>query len=127
MIPRYRFPDGVTALLRGALAALIVASPAWAQTHQPWTGRGVQASQVQPADSAPPARSAATAGARAVTMVGLTVSDMERSVEFYTHVLELREDVGSRGGRSCVRGCSTACRAPGSGSCASAWARSTSS
>ena len=78
MIPRYRFPDAVTMLLRGALAALIFASPAWAQTHQPWTGRGVRAS-------------ATTAGARAVTMVGLTVSDMERSVDFYTHVLNFEK------------------------------------
>ena len=91
MIPRYRFPHSVTVLLRGALSALIIASPAWAQTHQPWTGRGVRASQVRPADSAPSSPSATTAGAQAVIMVGLTVSDMERSVDFYTHVLNFEK------------------------------------
>jgi len=91
MIPRYRFPGGVTGLLRGALAALLFAAPAWAQAHQPWTGRGVRTAQVRSADSAPPAVVAPTAGARAVTMVGLTVSDMERSVDFYTRVLDFEQ------------------------------------
>ena len=46
---------------------------------------------VEPVRDAEAGRSAATAGARAVTMVGLTVSDMDRSVEFYTHVLDFEK------------------------------------
>jgi catechol 2,3-dioxygenase-like lactoylglutathione lyase family enzyme len=46
---------------------------------------------MRPADSAPPALSATTAGAQAVMMVGLTVSDMQRSVHFYTHVLNFEK------------------------------------
>ena len=49
-----------------------------AQYRPPWQGRGVSA-QVA-ADRAP--------AAQAVAMVGLTVSDMERSLAFYTGVLE---------------------------------------
>ena len=99
MIRRHRLCQTMIALCRGALAAFVVASSASAQAHQPWTGRGVPAPQVQPADSAQPARKGATAGARAVTMVGLTVSDMDRSVDFYTHVLnfEKTSDHGVKG------------------------------
>ncbi len=73
------------------LAALLLAAPASAQ--QPWSGRGIPAPQ---SDGAPPTAGASMgeapmAGARAaqaVTIVGLTVSDMERSVDFYTRVLD---------------------------------------
>ena len=99
MIRRYRLPHPVPGILRGALAALIVISPAGAQTRQPWTGRGVPAPHMATADSASARGSAGTAGARAVTMVGLTVSDMDRSVDFYTHVLnfEKTSDHGVKG------------------------------
>jgi len=91
MIRRYRLCQAMISLCRGALAGFVVVSSASAQAHQPWTGRGVPAPQVQSADSAQPDRRGATAGARAVTMVGLTVSDMERSVDFYTHVLDFEK------------------------------------
>ena len=91
MIRRCRVPYAVTGLLGGALAALIVISPAWGQGHQPWTGRGVPAPQVRTADGALSSRSATTAGARVVMMVGLTVSDMARSVDFYTRVLDFEK------------------------------------
>jgi len=91
MIRRHRLCQAMIALCRGALAGFVVVSSASAQAHQPWTGRGVPAPQVQSADSAQPAPRGAIAGARAVTMVGLTVSDMERSVDFYTHVLDFEK------------------------------------
>jgi catechol 2,3-dioxygenase-like lactoylglutathione lyase family enzyme len=55
------------------MSLALVAVPASAQA--PWTGPGVGISQ--------PA-------AEAVPMVGLTVSDMDRSLEFYTHVLPFK-------------------------------------
>jgi catechol 2,3-dioxygenase-like lactoylglutathione lyase family enzyme len=61
------------------LATLLAAAPASAQTRQPWNGQGIPG---------PETVAAATAGARAVAMVGLTVSDMDRSMEFYTRVLD---------------------------------------
>jgi catechol 2,3-dioxygenase-like lactoylglutathione lyase family enzyme len=69
---------------RLAVLALLLASGLHAQeAHHPWQGKGAvpQAgmSSMEPA-----------AGALAVAMVGMTVSDMDRSVEFYTHVLDFR-------------------------------------
>jgi catechol 2,3-dioxygenase-like lactoylglutathione lyase family enzyme len=52
-----------------------------AQTLAPWQGKGA-------VPRAPAAAPAAGVGAQAVVMVGLTVSDMDRSVEFYTTVLD---------------------------------------
>jgi catechol 2,3-dioxygenase-like lactoylglutathione lyase family enzyme len=65
------------------LAALIVAAPLAAQyTYAPpWQGRGATSPQAVTVDSRGPI------GASAVAAVGLTVSDMERSVRFYTDVL----------------------------------------
>jgi catechol 2,3-dioxygenase-like lactoylglutathione lyase family enzyme len=48
------------------------------QSAQPWAGTGIAAPYV----------GTATAGVRAVRMVGFTVSNMERSVDFYTRVLD---------------------------------------
>jgi catechol 2,3-dioxygenase-like lactoylglutathione lyase family enzyme len=63
-----------------------------AQTDQPWYGRGIPAPQVAIADSARPVVSQSrTGGARAVQMVGLTVGDMERSIQFYTRVLDFQK------------------------------------
>jgi catechol 2,3-dioxygenase-like lactoylglutathione lyase family enzyme len=60
---------------------LVVALPVRlpAQSAQPWSGPGI---------AAPPVAAAVTAGAQAVQMVGLTVSDMDRSIDFYTRVLD---------------------------------------
>jgi catechol 2,3-dioxygenase-like lactoylglutathione lyase family enzyme len=72
-----------------ALAVLTSAPAASAQSTQPWNGKGIPAPQVAVADSAGSAVSQSkNAGARAVEMVGLTVSDMDRSIRFYTQVLD---------------------------------------
>ncbi len=57
-----------------------------AQSSAPWQGRGVSTAQAV----AEPAEAPAVA-AQAVAMVGLTVSDMERSVQFYTAVLDFEK------------------------------------
>jgi catechol 2,3-dioxygenase-like lactoylglutathione lyase family enzyme len=92
-------------LLFAAAFGLAVTLPANAQSPRPWTGRGAVPSQPSaavapkpaavPADSGPRttgAKPAVSAGApvavQAVAMVGLTVSDMDRSVDFYTRVLD---------------------------------------
>jgi catechol 2,3-dioxygenase-like lactoylglutathione lyase family enzyme len=69
---------------RLAVLALLLASSLHAQeAHHPWQGKGAvpQAgpSVVEPAGPA-----------LAVAMVGMTVADMNRSVEFYTRVLDFR-------------------------------------
>jgi catechol 2,3-dioxygenase-like lactoylglutathione lyase family enzyme len=70
---------GWRARLRRALLllALLGAPELMAQSPQPWAGRGVMPRQAEMAGAA-----------QAVTMVGLTVSDMDRSVDFYTRVLD---------------------------------------
>jgi catechol 2,3-dioxygenase-like lactoylglutathione lyase family enzyme len=91
--------------------AILLVTRSWAQSPQPWAGRGIPARRAAVVDSGPAARatneatneatnhatgisagSTAARGrgmaARAVAMVGLTVSDMDRSVEFYTRVLD---------------------------------------
>jgi catechol 2,3-dioxygenase-like lactoylglutathione lyase family enzyme len=71
-------------VLRCAIVAgvLLGATTLGAQTPQPWSGRG--AVPRQPA--------AQTAGpAQAVAMVGLTVGDMERSIGFYSSVLDFEK------------------------------------
>jgi catechol 2,3-dioxygenase-like lactoylglutathione lyase family enzyme len=68
------------ALVAGPLSNLL------AQAPTPWQGRGVAAA----------ARSelaaSEMAAAQAVAMVGLTVSDMQRSVDFYTNVLDFTKE-----------------------------------
>ncbi|HEU5303525.1 MAG TPA: VOC family protein, partial [Gemmatimonadales bacterium] len=68
-----------------ALLGLLLLSitPLAAQYRQPWSGRGTISAQ-----AGNPAPLPATAGAEAVARIGLTVSDMDRSVEFYTRVLD---------------------------------------
>ena len=68
---------GIAAILVGLSSTLSV-SAATAQSAQPWNGAGIPAPQV----------AAKTAGVSAVRMVGLTVSDMDRSVDFYTRALD---------------------------------------
>jgi len=62
------------------LAALLGPPPAASQAKPPWQGRG--AVPQQPAEAVP------AAAVQAVAMVGMTVADMDRSVDFYTRVLD---------------------------------------
>jgi catechol 2,3-dioxygenase-like lactoylglutathione lyase family enzyme len=57
-----------------------------AQNAHPWVGAGIAAAQ-----SAKTLPTASTAGVQAVAMVGFTVSDIDRSVEFYTQVLDFEK------------------------------------
>ena len=73
---------GITMVRSLAVLALVLAPRLIAQSPQPWAGRGAR-----------PSHAGATAGmaegtAQAVAMVGLTVSDIDRSIEFYTKVLD---------------------------------------
>ena len=68
-------------LLSGPLAA--------AQYQQPWSGAGTYSEQSVRVAQPPAAPS--TAGALGVARIGLTVSDMDRSVEFYTRVLDFEK------------------------------------
>ena len=69
--------------LAAVAAALLGATSLGAQSSQPWSGRGVAARQ--------PSIEIAPAGvARAVVMVGFTVADMDRSIAFYTSVLDFQ-------------------------------------
>jgi catechol 2,3-dioxygenase-like lactoylglutathione lyase family enzyme len=70
-------------LVLGALAVTQVP----AQAPAPWQGRGVVAAAQGDTTTAPE-----TAAAQAVAMVGLTVSDMQRSVDFYTSVLDFTKE-----------------------------------
>jgi catechol 2,3-dioxygenase-like lactoylglutathione lyase family enzyme len=65
-------------------AALLGATSLGAQTTQPWSGRGAVPRQ-------PAGESAAAGSAQAVAMVGFTVGDMGRSIEFYTSVLDFQK------------------------------------
>ncbi len=69
--------------------ALTLAPSARAQYAMPWQGRGAVSPQALTAESRQPI------GVSAVASVGLTVSDMRRSVAFYTDVLGF-EQVGER-------------------------------
>ncbi len=65
---------------RALLLAVLLGAPTLsAQTRHPWQGRGVSSPQ------------AAAVKAQAVAMVGLTVSDMDRSIEFYSRVLDFEK------------------------------------
>lgn len=66
------------------LAILLGLSDLSAQARTPWQGNGVSAAASAQAESAIPAQ--------AVAMVGLTVSDMDRSVDFYTTVLDFKKE-----------------------------------
>jgi catechol 2,3-dioxygenase-like lactoylglutathione lyase family enzyme len=65
------------------LLVLLGSSSLVAQTPAPWQGKGVAVT-----GTAAPGASLEAVSAQAVAMVGLTVSDMQRSVDFYTRVLE---------------------------------------
>ncbi|HEY7505800.1 MAG TPA: VOC family protein [Gemmatimonadales bacterium] len=66
------------------LLGLIGARELPAQYQQPWQGRGVTAPSAE-------RDSTTTVAAEAVAMVGLTVSDMDGSVAFYTTVLDFQK------------------------------------
>ena len=83
-LPRSLRSHGVRSLL---LLSVLVSTSSPQSAH-PWTGSGIPA----PGVAAPDAnRSPATADVRAVAMIGLTVSDMDRSVAFYTKVLDFEK------------------------------------
>jgi catechol 2,3-dioxygenase-like lactoylglutathione lyase family enzyme len=68
-----------------AVAALGVGGvPVGAQYAQPWHGPGTTSAQAVTLDRGP-------IGVRAVVSVGLTVSDLDRSLAFYTRVLEFEK------------------------------------
>jgi catechol 2,3-dioxygenase-like lactoylglutathione lyase family enzyme len=68
---------------------LLAATPLDAQYQQPWSGAGtLPRNTIQVGQNL---GSPVTAGAEAVVRVGLTVSDMDRSVEFYTRVLNFEQ------------------------------------
>jgi catechol 2,3-dioxygenase-like lactoylglutathione lyase family enzyme len=71
------------------LGTLLGTPDAVAQYRAPWQGRGTTPRTTAAAVSPGRAPSAAPAvAAEAVAMVGLTVSDLDRSVDFYTRVLD---------------------------------------
>jgi catechol 2,3-dioxygenase-like lactoylglutathione lyase family enzyme len=72
------------------LTVLSLSSSVQAQSQQPWNGRGIPAPRVGTADTATQA-APATANAQAVAMVGLTISDMDRAIHFYTRVLDFEK------------------------------------
>ena len=78
----------MSALRRAAatliLLGLVGVRELQAQNHQPWQGRGVTAPSAERA-------SPTSVAAQAVATVGLTVSDMDRSVAFYTTVLDFEQ------------------------------------
>ncbi len=74
------------------LGALVGTSSGSAQSAQPWTGSGIAAPGITaPNANGSPATRGVTADVQAVAMMGFTVSDMDRSVEFYTRVLDFEK------------------------------------
>lgn len=73
-----------------AVLLVTLLSPSWAaaQYRQPWRGAGAVPAQAVAKTVAAPA---ATAGIEAVATVGLTVGDMDRSVRFFTQVLDFQK------------------------------------
>jgi catechol 2,3-dioxygenase-like lactoylglutathione lyase family enzyme len=70
---------------RLAFLALLFASGLQAQAPHPWQGKGAVPRYAAESSVSQPAN-----GARAVAMVGITVADVDRSVAFYTNVLDFR-------------------------------------
>ncbi len=68
------------------LFAALLGPPASAQAKPPWQGKGAVPRQPAAEATAAPAATAV----QAVAMVGMTVSDMDRSVDFYTKVLDFQ-------------------------------------
>jgi catechol 2,3-dioxygenase-like lactoylglutathione lyase family enzyme len=79
---------------RLAFLALLVAPALHAQeASHPWQGRGAV-----PSYAAQPAPADRATKALAVVMIGMTVGDMDRSVEFYTNVLDFSVASDSQAG-----------------------------
>jgi catechol 2,3-dioxygenase-like lactoylglutathione lyase family enzyme len=79
---------GTRTVTMGALAlSVLAAAQLLAQAPAPWQGRGVVA-----AVGGGVADETQTAAAQAVAMVGLTVSAMQQSVDFYTSVLDFTKE-----------------------------------
>ena len=81
--------------MKGGRAALLLlsvlaSSRLAAQYREPWKGPGAVPAHTASTPQAPPAPTSAVR-AEAVAMVGLTVSDMDRSVQFYTRVLDFEK------------------------------------
>jgi catechol 2,3-dioxygenase-like lactoylglutathione lyase family enzyme len=70
---------GMTLVATLLVGSSVIVPPLMAQATQPWTGSGIAAPEP------------ANAGVQAVAMVGFTVSDMDRSVQFYTEVLDFEK------------------------------------
>jgi catechol 2,3-dioxygenase-like lactoylglutathione lyase family enzyme len=70
------------------LATLLIAPTLHAQLPYPWQGKGAIPRSAA-TDSA--VRPDQTARAQAVAMVGMTVDDMDRSMDFYTRVLDFQK------------------------------------
>jgi catechol 2,3-dioxygenase-like lactoylglutathione lyase family enzyme len=70
----------VVAWLLTALSLAALPAVGYTQYAQPWRGRGTTSTQAATVERRP-------VGVRSVAAVGLTVSDLERSVAFYTGVL----------------------------------------
>ncbi len=71
--------------LGSVLLGLLLAPALLAQAPHPWQGNGATPSPAAVTSSDGPAR------AEAVAMVGMTVGDMDRSVDFYTRVLDFEK------------------------------------
>jgi catechol 2,3-dioxygenase-like lactoylglutathione lyase family enzyme len=82
-------------LLLALLLALLPSPALHAQSAYPWQGKGA-VPRYATADSA--VRPDQTAQAQAVAMVGMTVRDMDRSVDFYTRVLDFQKVSDDRTG-----------------------------
>jgi catechol 2,3-dioxygenase-like lactoylglutathione lyase family enzyme len=72
------------------LGALLGPADGFGQYSPPWQGRGVRP-RVAAASAEAAAPTQAAVASEAVAMVGLTVSDMDRSLDFYTSVLDFRK------------------------------------
>jgi catechol 2,3-dioxygenase-like lactoylglutathione lyase family enzyme len=75
-------------MIAALLGALLLPWSLAAQSVEPWNGPGIPVPRSVTAEAPP---SAAAFGVQAVAMVGFTVSDMDRSVEFYTRVLDFQK------------------------------------
>jgi catechol 2,3-dioxygenase-like lactoylglutathione lyase family enzyme len=83
---------GMTAYVALLILSVLSFSDLAGQYRQPWKGSGIAAPAVASADTVQSGAPAApTARVQAVAMVGLTVSDMDRSIQFYTTVLDFEK------------------------------------
>lgn len=79
-------PNGLTRAATLLVLSVLNPAPLWSQYREPWKGAG--AVPAAPASAVPGQSHERTVRAAAVVMVGLTVSDMDRSIQFYTSILD---------------------------------------